>query len=94
MGKEIVDCGKLDEAIAAKKIPLSCATKGNGLVFVSGPHAVGSMITVRVTEATEYDLWADSAAERRPLKKVGPRTRPRRIRRGNRPLPMAIQTGT
>ena len=36
MAKEIVDCGKLDEAIAAKNIPLSCATKGNGLVFVSG----------------------------------------------------------
>jgi len=34
--KEIIVVGKLTEAIAKRKIPLNAATKGGGLVFVSG----------------------------------------------------------
>jgi ribosomal protein S12 methylthiotransferase len=29
----------------------------DGLVFAHGKAAVGQMVAVRVTEATEYDLW-------------------------------------
>jgi 2-iminobutanoate/2-iminopropanoate deaminase len=36
MAKEIIRVGKLTEAIEARKIPLNAATKGGGLVFVSG----------------------------------------------------------
>lgn len=36
MAKEIVRVGKLSQAIEERKIPLSAATKGGGLVFVSG----------------------------------------------------------
>ena len=36
MTKECIRVGKLSDAIEAKKIPLSAATKGGGLVFVSG----------------------------------------------------------
>lgn len=36
MKKEIIRVGKLTEAIASRKIPLNAATKGGGLVFVSG----------------------------------------------------------
>jgi 2-iminobutanoate/2-iminopropanoate deaminase len=36
MKKQIVRVGKLTEAIEARKIPLSAATTGGGLVFVSG----------------------------------------------------------
>lgn len=36
MDKTIIRLGKMSEAIEAKKVPLSVATKGGGLVFVSG----------------------------------------------------------
>jgi 2-iminobutanoate/2-iminopropanoate deaminase len=36
MEKKVHGCGKLSDAIAARKIPLSAATSGNGFVFVSG----------------------------------------------------------
>jgi 2-iminobutanoate/2-iminopropanoate deaminase len=36
MTKKTYGCGKLSDAIAARKIPLSAATSGNGFVFVSG----------------------------------------------------------
>jgi 2-iminobutanoate/2-iminopropanoate deaminase len=36
MAKKVHGCGKLGEQMIARKIPLSAATSGNGLVFVSG----------------------------------------------------------
>ena len=36
MDIEIIEVGKLTEAIAQRKIPLNAATKANGFVFVSG----------------------------------------------------------
>ncbi|MBX3605424.1 MAG: RidA family protein [Piscinibacter sp.] len=36
MQKKVHGCGKLSDAIAARQIPLSAATSGNGFVFVSG----------------------------------------------------------
>lgn len=36
MGKEVIRVGKLSDAIEARKIPLNAATKGGGMVFVSG----------------------------------------------------------
>lgn len=36
MEKKVHGCGKVGDAIAARNIPLSAATSGNGLVFVSG----------------------------------------------------------
>lgn len=36
MSIEVINVGKLTEAIAARKIPLNAATKANGFVFVSG----------------------------------------------------------
>lgn len=36
MGKKVHGCGKVGEQMAARKIPLSAATSGNGFVFVSG----------------------------------------------------------
>ena len=70
------------------------APEVDGLVFVPGHHTVGAMMTVRVTGATEYDLWADASTEPRPLNQARLKTRPRRIRRGKRQVPMATLTGT
>lgn len=36
MKKEIITVGKLTEAIAKRNIPLNAATKGGGMVYVSG----------------------------------------------------------
>lgn len=36
MEKEIIRIGKMSEANEARKIPISVATKGGGLIFVSG----------------------------------------------------------
>lgn len=36
MTKKVFPCGKIAESLAERKIPLSAATSGAGLVFVSG----------------------------------------------------------
>ena len=36
MVKKVYECGKLGQALRDRKIPLSAATSGGGLVFVSG----------------------------------------------------------
>jgi ribosomal protein S12 methylthiotransferase len=66
------------------------APEVDGLVFVSGTHPIGSLIEVAITDATEYDLWAELGS---PRQNVGSRTRPR-IRRRSRTLPLATPTGT
>jgi ribosomal protein S12 methylthiotransferase len=69
------------------------APEVDGLVFVPGEHPIGLIMTVRVTDAAPYDLWATPAGdpgalatERRKVK--------RRVRRRGRLVPMATLTGT
>lgn len=80
------------------------APEVDGMVFVPGTQPVGEIITVRIAEASPYDLWAaDPAASRmgesttrqRPVRieRLRRETRPERRRRG-RPVPMATPAGT
>ena len=69
------------------------APEVDGLVFVPGEYPIGSMMTVRVTEAAPYDLWAIPASETNGEQAFRRQAR-RRIKRRGRPVPMATLTGT
>jgi ribosomal protein S12 methylthiotransferase len=80
------------------------APEVDGLVFVPGAHAIGEFVTIRIAEASPYDLWADdptgaAARDRAPRNRQvrNARTRrdgrPDRVRRG-RPVPLATLAGT
>ncbi|HKG25970.1 MAG TPA: radical SAM protein, partial [Thermomicrobiales bacterium] len=79
------------------------APEVDGLVFVPGAQPVGEFVTVRIAEASPYDLWAadpsgvhqaDERSRQRPVRVERRRTaRQDRHRRG-RPVPLAIPVGT
>lgn len=69
------------------------APEVDGLVFVPGEYPIGSLMTVRVTDAAPYDLWAAPVAD--PTRQTLTRRHAqRRVRRRGRPVPMATLTGT
>jgi ribosomal protein S12 methylthiotransferase len=80
------------------------APEVDGLVFVPGAQPVGEFLTVRIAEASPYDLWAAHPAEgrsgaegmrRRPVRVQKPRRSGRPERRGgSRPVPLATLVGT
>ena len=81
------------------------APEVDGMVFVPGDHKAGELITVRIDQATAYDLWAAdpagsttaaaAGAPPRRVRRIRKRaaTRPERRGRG-RPVPMAMLPGT
>ncbi len=76
------------------------APEVDGLVFVPGTQPIGEFVTVRIAEASPYDLWAaDPAADqqnvRRQPVRVDRSRRASRIeeRRRGRPVPMATPAG-
>jgi ribosomal protein S12 methylthiotransferase len=76
------------------------APEVDGLVFVPGTQPVGEFVTVRIAEASPYDLWAadpagdQPASRQRPVRVDRPRRESRleRRRRG-RPVPLATLAG-
>jgi ribosomal protein S12 methylthiotransferase len=84
------------------------APEVDGMVFVPGTHAVGSLIEVDITDALPYDLWgavpgAEGTVQRSRPQAVKRRTPPTARRRGprhqerrgqGRPVPMATPAGT
>jgi ribosomal protein S12 methylthiotransferase len=80
------------------------APEVDGMVFVPGAHAIGTLVDVEIGDAGPYDLWAFSPdADNRPRPQAGrrPAVRTRakaarhRERRGQgRPVPMATPAGT
>ena len=80
------------------------APEVDGMIFVPGDHPVGELLTVRIADATPYDLWAADplassvagvAGTPRLVRRTRRRaaTRPERRGRG-RPVPMATPLGT
>jgi ribosomal protein S12 methylthiotransferase len=84
------------------------APEVDGLVFVPGVQPIGEFVTVRIAEASPYDLWAAEPAKvgleslpgagtgrQRPLR-VDRARRERRLerRRRTRPVPLATPAGT
>jgi ribosomal protein S12 methylthiotransferase len=80
------------------------APEVDGMVFVPGAHAVGSLIEVEIADATNYDLWAANplaaidagpATPRRRVPKYRSRAVNRLEKRGQaRPVPLAKLAGT
>jgi ribosomal protein S12 methylthiotransferase len=79
------------------------APEVDGLVFVPGAIPVGEFVTVRIAEASPYDLWAEDPnwhrhgveGSCRPVRVVRPRRNARPVRRGSRsPVPLATLAGT
>jgi ribosomal protein S12 methylthiotransferase len=80
------------------------APEVDGLVFVPGAQPVGEFVTVRIAEASPYDLWAADptgsrreieGGRRRPVRVERPRRNARPERRGTgRPVPLATLAGT
>ena len=68
------------------------APEVDGLVFVPGDVPIGSLISARITDASPYDLWANSLTDepQMPTRRRGRHT----VKRRRRPLPMATLTGT
>jgi ribosomal protein S12 methylthiotransferase len=80
------------------------APEVDGLVFVPGAQPIGEFVTVRIAEASPYDLWAadpvgtrsqGGVPRRRPVRVERHRRNTRPERRGSgRPVPLATQAGT
>jgi ribosomal protein S12 methylthiotransferase len=82
------------------------APEVDGLVFIPGSHAIGSLINVEIENAAPYDLWARNPndvggqpAARAARQRPSPRVRSQAVnRRGRRapglPVPMATLAGT
>lgn len=81
------------------------APEVDGMVFVPGTHPIGEFVTVRIAEATPYDLWAaggsdhrDTASRARHRARIERRrSKERRETRGvtrGKPVPMATPSGT
>jgi ribosomal protein S12 methylthiotransferase len=83
------------------------APEVDGLVFIPGAHPVGEFVTVRIADATPYDLWAadpsrpfrtasvDGPTRRRPVRSGRNPIATRLGKRGRgQPVPLAILPGT
>lgn len=78
------------------------APEVDGMVFVPGDHPIGEFVSIRISEASPYDLWAaDPAAndvhprDRRKVRLERRRAERRQTaNRNGRPVPMATLVGT
>jgi ribosomal protein S12 methylthiotransferase len=81
------------------------APEVDGMVFVPGQHPIGEFATVKIAEATAYDLWGaggsahpdQSSRARHRARIERRRARDRREMRGvsrGKPVPMATPSGT
>jgi ribosomal protein S12 methylthiotransferase len=68
------------------------APEVDGLIFVPGEFPIGSLMSVRVSGAAPYDLWARPSAESAALTPL--RLMRQKVKRRSRPVPMATLTGT